>query len=42
LFGAGMHGNIITASLLAILSAVNRALAVGALPARTDSVLTGT
>jgi 2-isopropylmalate synthase len=28
--------------LLAILSAVNRALAVGALPARTDSVLTGT
>ena len=42
LFGAGMHSNIITASLLAILSAVNRALAVGALPARTDSVLTGT
>ncbi|MDP9013246.1 MAG: 2-isopropylmalate synthase [Pseudomonadota bacterium] len=32
LFGAGMHGNIITASLLAILSAVNRALAQGALP----------
>ena len=42
LFGAGMHSNIITASLLAILSAVYRALAVGALPARTDSVLTGT
>jgi 2-isopropylmalate synthase len=42
LFGAGMHSNIITASLLAILSAVNRALAVGALPARTDTVLTGT
>ena len=32
LFGAGMHGNIITASLLAILSAVNRAVAQGALP----------
>jgi 2-isopropylmalate synthase len=42
LFGAGMHSNIITASLLAILSAVNRAVAVGALPARTGSVLTGT
>src|SRR5450631_3456846 len=33
LFGAGMHSNIITASLLAILSAVNRAVAQGALPA---------
>ncbi len=32
LFGAGMHTNIITASLLALLSAVNRATAVGALP----------
>jgi 2-isopropylmalate synthase len=42
LFGAGMHSNIITASLLAILSAVNRAVAAGALPARTGSVLTGT
>jgi 2-isopropylmalate synthase len=42
LFGAGMHSNIITASLLAILSAVNRAVATGALPARTDSALTGT
>jgi 2-isopropylmalate synthase len=42
LFGAGMHSNIITASLLAILSAVNRAVAVRALPARTGSVLTGT
>jgi 2-isopropylmalate synthase len=42
LFGAGMHPNIITASLLAILSAVNRAVAVGALPARADSVRTGT
>ncbi len=31
LFGAGMHPNIITASLLAILSAVNRAIAQGAL-----------
>ena len=42
LFGAGMHPNIITASLLAILSAVNRAVAQGVLPARLDSALTGT
>src|SRR6202142_1855822 len=42
LFGAGMHPNIITASLLAVLSAVNRAVAQGALPARADSELTGT
>ena len=42
LFGAGMHPNIITASLLAILSAVNRAIAQGALPARGESVRTGT
>jgi 2-isopropylmalate synthase len=31
LFGVGVHANIITASLLAVLSAVNRALASGAL-----------
>jgi 2-isopropylmalate synthase len=42
LFGAGMHSNIITASLLAVLSAVNRAVAQGVLPARADSALTGT
>jgi 2-isopropylmalate synthase len=42
LFGAGMHPNIITASLLAILSAVNRAIAQGALPARADDARTGT
>jgi 2-isopropylmalate synthase len=42
LFGAGMHSNIITASLLAILSAVNRAIALGALPSRVDSARTGT
>jgi 2-isopropylmalate synthase len=42
LFGAGMHSNIITASLLAVLSAVNRAVAQGALPERADSALTGT
>ena len=42
LFGAGMHSNIITASLLAILSAVNRAVAGGALPERADAALTGT
>jgi len=42
LFGAGMHPNIITASLLAIFSAVNRAVAVEALPARAGQVRTGT
>jgi 2-isopropylmalate synthase len=42
LFGAGMHPNIITASLLAILSAVNRAVALGALPARAEKARTGT
>jgi 2-isopropylmalate synthase len=43
LFGAGMHPNIITASLLAILSAVNRAIAQRALVGRgDDSARTGT
>ncbi|MGD0491770.1 MAG: 2-isopropylmalate synthase [Steroidobacteraceae bacterium] len=42
LFGAGMHSNIITASLLAILSAVNRAIALGALAAQADAARTGT
>jgi 2-isopropylmalate synthase len=42
LFGVGMHPNIITASLLAIVSAVNRAIAQGALPSRVDSARTGT
>jgi 2-isopropylmalate synthase len=42
LFGAGMHPNIITASLLALLSAVNRAISQGALAARVDSARTGT
>ncbi|GAC1306001.1 MAG: 2-isopropylmalate synthase [Steroidobacteraceae bacterium] len=42
LFGAGMHANIITASLLAVVSAVNRALAQGALPARAEPARTGT
>src|SRR3984957_17413586 len=42
LFGAGMHPNIITASLLAIFSAVNRAVAQEALPGRADTVRTGT
>jgi 2-isopropylmalate synthase len=42
LFGAGMHPNIVTASLLAVLSAVNRAIALGALSDRADSVRTGT
>jgi hypothetical protein len=37
-----MHSNIITASLLAILSAVNRAVAQGVLPARGDAAMTGT
>jgi 2-isopropylmalate synthase len=38
LFGAGMHPNIITASLLAIISAVNRAIASGALTKRDGEV----
>jgi 2-isopropylmalate synthase len=42
LFGAGMHPNIITASLLAILSAVNRAIALGSLGRRAGSARTGT
>jgi 2-isopropylmalate synthase len=42
LFGAGMHSNIITASLLAILSAVNRAISQGALPVRAKDAKTGT
>jgi 2-isopropylmalate synthase len=42
LFGAGMHPNIVTASLLAVLSAVNRAIALGAMSARVDSIRTGT
>jgi 2-isopropylmalate synthase len=42
LFGAGMHPNIITASLLALLSAINRSIAQGALPLREVRVRTGT
>jgi 2-isopropylmalate synthase len=42
LFGAGMHTNIVTASLLAILSAVNRAIAQGAMEMERDVVKTGT
>jgi 2-isopropylmalate synthase len=42
LFGAGMHPNIITASLLAVLSAVNRSIAQGVLPVREGRMRTGT
>ncbi len=42
LFGAGMHANIITASILAVLSAVNRAVAAGALPSAVGGARTGT
>jgi 2-isopropylmalate synthase len=42
LFGAGMHPNIVTASLLAVISAVNRAIAQDALSVRVDSARTGT
>jgi 2-isopropylmalate synthase len=42
LFGVGMHGNIVTASLLAIMSAVNRAIAHGALTSEADTARTGT
>jgi 2-isopropylmalate synthase len=41
LFGVGIHPNIITASLLAVLSAVNRAIACGALE-RKVQIRTGT
>jgi 2-isopropylmalate synthase len=43
LFGAGMHPNIITASLLAVLSAVNRAIDRGALTVPAEAAArTGT
>jgi 2-isopropylmalate synthase len=42
LFGAGMHPNIITASLLAVVSAVNRAIRCGALEAVNSRARTGT
>src|ERR1700735_5647617 len=42
LFWVGVHPNIVTSSLWAVLSAVNRAIALGALPHRTESALTGT
>jgi 2-isopropylmalate synthase len=42
LFGVGMHPNIITASLLAVVSAVNRAIAKGVLPASPAAARTGT
>ena len=42
LFGAGMHPNIITASLLAVISAVNRAIRSGALTQTPVTVRTGT
>jgi 2-isopropylmalate synthase len=42
LFGAGMHPNIVTASLLAVLSAVNRAINAGALVEGTGNMRTGT
>src|ERR1700728_2348275 len=42
LFGAGMHSNIITASLLAVISAVNRAIASGVLAPSARNARTGT
>jgi 2-isopropylmalate synthase len=42
LFGAGMHSNIITASLLAVISAVNRAIASGVLLPSAQNARTGT
>ena len=42
LFGAGVHPNIITASLLAVLSAVNRAIKLGHLELDALSKRTGT
>jgi len=42
LFGAGMHPNIITASLLAVISAVNRAIRSGSLADTAENARTGT
>ena len=42
LFGAGIHHNIITASLLAVISAVNRAVKLGHLEEQAPAVKTGT
>jgi 2-isopropylmalate synthase len=42
LFGAGRHANIITASLLAVFSAVNRAIRLGLLDAAQSATRTGT
>ena len=42
LFGAGMHSNIITASLLAVISAVNRGIRLGHLSSAAEEVRTGT
>ena len=42
LFGAGMHNNIITASLLAVFSGVNRAIRLEALESPAGKVRTGT
>jgi hypothetical protein len=41
LFGAGIHENIVTASLLAVLSAVNRALQRGLLDDAMPSASAG-
>jgi 2-isopropylmalate synthase len=41
LFGVGIHGNIVTASLLAVLSAVNRATARGLLDDTMQAAGTG-
>jgi 2-isopropylmalate synthase len=42
LFGVGLHANIVTASLLAVLSAVNRAISCGAIQHRAKSDRAGT
>lgn len=42
LFGAGMHNNIITASLMAVFSGVNRAIRMDALERRVSAARTGT
>jgi 2-isopropylmalate synthase len=41
-FGVGRHANIVTASLLAVISAVNRAIRSGALTLQPSAVRTGT
>ena len=41
LFGVGIHANILTASILAVLSAARRAMALGLFPAEAATTVAG-